>query len=251
MFGKSLSIALFALTPLIGQGNEIATLGGQLLARTEVARQALAHRDTTAALDQIAQAIAAADQIRAASKSSEEPLRVELSRDVDAISTIVPAKPRGSADRLKKNSSVSQVSGTYNATVLNVSSARNHLVAAQTALNNGDLDAAATDLASVEGDKSFTSYNGEMPLMQARDNLALALARVRDTKYKDAILALKSASRAIDRYAHQEPRPKHAQRASTVAIQLNAFADRIEKDHEDAADRIAGWMAQVNDWDRQ
>jgi hypothetical protein len=250
MLVKSLAITLLSLSTLLAQGNEIANLGAGLLAHTEVARQAVAHHDSRAALDQIAQALAAAEQIRAASNSNEEPLRVQIARDVDAVSTTVPAKRRGSADRLKPNSSVSQVSGSYNATVLNVSSARNHLLAAQTALSKGDMDAAAADLAAVEADKVIEVYNGDLPLMQARDNLVLALARVRDGKYKDAILPLKSASRAIDRYAHQEPRPHHADRAARVSLEVDALAEHIDKDHEDAAGRIAGWLSFVKDWDR-
>jgi hypothetical protein len=140
------------------------------------------------------------------------------------------------------------VSGTYTVTTLNVSSARNHLLAAQTALNSGDLEAAATDLAAVDGDAVTTSYNGEMPLAQAKDNLAIAMARVRDGKYKDAILPLKSAARALDRFANQEPRPPHAEMAQKMSLEINAYADRIQKDHDDASDRVAGWLDHATGW---
>ena len=248
MSGRSLTIALIGLSPLLGQRHEMATLGSSVLQHTDIARQALANHDTKAALDHVGQALAATDQIRAAANSSEEPLRVEIARDVDAVSTRAPAKRHGSADRLQPNSSVSQVSGTYNSTILNVSSARNHLLAAQTALNHGDADAAGTDLAAVQGDTVASSFNGELPLVQARDNLALAQARVRDGKYKDAILPLKSAARALDRFANQEPRPQHADMAARMSLELNAYADRIEKDHVDAPDRVAGWLDHVTSW---
>jgi hypothetical protein len=248
MPGKSLAIVLFALSPLAAQSTEVATLGSSLMQRADVARQALAHRDTKAAQDHIAQALAAADKIKAASPAAEEPLRVPLASAFDGVSTIVPAKGRGSANRLKHNSSVSEVHGTYTATMLNVTSARNHLLAAQAALNKGDTNAAVTDLVAVRSDVVTTSINGELPLAQARNNLVIAQARIRDGKYKDAVLPLNSAGRALDRFAHAKPAPRHAEMATKMAIQMNAYAERIERDHVDAADRVAGWLSHVTDW---
>jgi hypothetical protein len=248
MFGKSLAIALLALGPLCAQQSDSPALGTSVLQHADIARQALANHDTKAALDHITQALAAVDQIKAASPGAEEPLRVRLASALDAVSTIVPAKRSGSADRLKSNSSVSEVNGTYTVTALNVSSARNHLLAAQSAVKAGDNDAAATDVAAVQGDVTTTSMSGDLPLVQAKNDLAIALARVRDSKYKDSILPLKSASRALDRFVHQEPKPHHAEMASKMALEINAYSERIEKDHTDASDRVAGWLDHVNGW---
>jgi YfdX protein len=248
MFGKSLAIALIALAPVCAQQTDVPTLGASVLQHADIARQALANHDTKAAQDHIAQALAATDRIKAASPGAEEPLRVRLASALDAVSTIVPAKRRGSADRLKSNSSVSEVNGTYTATTLNVSSARNHLLAAQSALKAGDNEAAANDIAAVQSDVTTTTMSGDLPLVQAKNDLAIALARVRDGKYKDAILPLNSASRALDRFVHQEPRPHHADMAAKMSLEMNAYAERIEKDHADAADRLAGWLEHVNGW---
>jgi hypothetical protein len=248
MSGKPIAIAVLAVSPLLGQQVDIRTLGASVLQHTEVAGQALANHDTRTALEEVRQALAATDQINAASPAAEEPLRVPLASDFDAISTMVPAKRHGSAGRLKHNSSVSEVNGTYTVTALNVSSARAYLLAAQTALRSGDLDAASTDLASVKGDVVTSSFTGAMPLVQAKDNLNLATARVKDGKFKDAILPLKSASRALQSFAHQEPQPRHADLAAKIALDMDAYADRIEKDHQDASGRIAGWLDQVTAW---
>jgi len=249
MFGKSLVIGFIAFAPLLAQQQgDFRVAGASVLQHTRMARQALALHETKGALAEVGQALAEGDQIRAAFPATQEPVQVSLGSDFDAVSTIVPAKRRGSADRLKHNSSVSEVSGKYTVTMLNVSSARNHLLAAQTALNAGDVNAAGTDLAAVDGDVVTNTYNGDMPLAQAKDNLAIALARVRDTKYKDAILPLKSASRALDRFAHQAPAPHHAQRAEKLSLDMNAFAERIEKDHEDAPGRITAWLDEVTGW---
>jgi hypothetical protein len=131
-----------------------------------------------------------------------------------------------------------------------VSSARAHLEAARAALEKGDHEAARSDLAAVQSDVVTNTYSGEFPLVQARENLAIALARVRDGKYKDAVLPLNSAARALDRWAHQEPRPKPkiADRAMRMSVQINAYAERIVHDHADAIDRVNGWWQQVTDW---
>src|SRR5215472_14612275 len=107
MFGKSLTVGLIALWPLLAQPQaEVRTRAASVLQHTQIARQALDHRDSRAALDHIAQALAATDQIKAALPTQEEPVRVALASDFDAVSTMVPAKRHGSADRLKHNSSV-------------------------------------------------------------------------------------------------------------------------------------------------
>jgi hypothetical protein len=248
MFGKSLAIGLIALAPLLAQTPDFRAQGALVLEHTKVARQAVANQDTQAALDQIGQALAAANQIKVAQPGAEEPLQVPLSSDFDGVSTMVPAKKRGSLDRMKPNSSVSEVQGNYTVTTLNVSSASNHLMAAQAALRNGDSATADSNLAAVQGDVVTRSYNGEMPLVQAKDNLALVMARVQEGKYKDAVLPLKSASRALDRFAHQDPQPRHAKYAEKLSIDMNAYAERIQKDHADAPDRVTGWLDQVNHW---
>lgn len=234
MIGKSFlsGLLLVCVCTLPGQTRlETANLGTGLLQHVDIARQALAHRDTQAALNEIAQSVAMADRIK-------DPA-IPLSSDFDAVSTTVPVKRR---------SSVSEVTGNYTATILNVASARGHLLAAQAALQKGDLDAAGLDLNAVHGDVSNKSYSGDLPLVQAKENLDLALGRVKDGKYKDAILPLKSASRALDRFAHQDPAPRHADVASRFGVEIDAYAERIAKDHADAADRITGWLDKVDDW---
>jgi YfdX protein len=252
MFGKSLvtGIALICIGwPLPGQQRvEMATVASSVLQHTDVAHQAITHGDTQTALDRVRQALAATDQLLAASKSDGEPLRVPIASDFEGVSTMVPAKRHGSADRLQHNASISEVNGWYTATILNVSSARTHLLAAQTALEHGDRDAADLDLAAAQGDVTTKSISGDLPLVQAKDNLDLALTRVRDGNYKDAILPLKSAARALDRFAHQSPAPPAADVASRFSIGIDAFAERIAKDHDDAADRITGWLDRVTDW---
>ena len=236
MFGKSLiaGIALLASGALFGQQRvELATLASGILQHTDVARQAIAHRDAPAAQNHIRQALEMAGKIK--------DTFAHISSEFDTVSTTVSSKRHGSG-------SVSEVNGSYTTTILNVASARNHLLAAQAALEKGDLDAAGTDLAAVQADVVTKTFNGDLPLVQAKDNLEIALARVREGKYKDAILPLKSAARALDRFAHQNPAPQPADVVSRFSIEIDAYAERITKDHADAPDRVTAWLNQVTDW---
>ena len=216
--------------------------------QADIARQAIANHDTPAARQHAQQALADAAKIQEMMGSPAEPLIVPIYMEFESTSLMVPAKRHGSADRLKHNASVSEVSGDYTATFLNVTSARVHLRAGLEALDKNDLNAAGADMAAVQADVTTKTYTGEFPLVQARENLALARTRVLDGKYKDAILPLKSAARALDRWAHEGPRPKVADLAARLSVEIDGYAERVSHDHADAVDRITSWWDQVTDW---
>jgi YfdX protein len=210
---------------------ELSTQAASLVRQAEIARQAVANHDPSVARDHVQQALALAAKLPEAA--------VPISSEFEGVSTLVPAKRR---------TSVSAVTGEYTATTLNVSAARGHLQAALAAIDKGDLEAAGADLAAMQSEVVTKTYSGEFPLVQARDNLAIARARATEAKYKDAILPLKSAARALDRWAHEAPRPKFADLAARLSIELEAYAERIGHDHDDAVDRISAWCDQVTDW---
>src|SRR5262249_40800795 len=133
-------------------------------------------------------------------------------------------------------------------TFVNVTNALNQLQAAQTALTAGDPSAAALDLAALQGSVVSRSYRGEFPLVQARENLAIARTRAQTGNFKDAILPLKSAARALDRFAQQSSARRYADLAERMRIEIDGYAERITRDHGDALDRITAWENQVSDW---
>jgi hypothetical protein len=224
---------------------EVSAEAAGILAQTDVARQALANHDTAAALGYVNQALQKVEKVERMAGGSQ-PLIVPLAGEFEGESTMVPAKRH--SDRLKHNASVSEVTGKYTATTLNVSTARQQLEAARAALTNNDPSAADADLAAVQAAVVTKSFDGDLPLAQARENLALARKRVLDGKYKDAILPLKSAARALDRFARQAPRPEIADVAERMRIDIDAYAEHITHDHADALDRLAGWSDQVTRW---
>ena len=227
---------------------EISSAAANLLQQADIARQAAANHDVTGAREHAQQALAAAAKIQQLAGSPPDPLVVPIYIEFESISTMVPAKRHGSADRLKHNASVSEVTGDYTATSLNVSSAHAHLQAGLAALDRIDTNAAGADFSAVQADVSTKTYSGQFPLVRARENLALARTRAMDNKYKDAVLPLKSAARALNSWAHQKPTPKVADVAARLSVEMDAYAERIAHDHGDAVNRITAWWDQVTDW---
>jgi hypothetical protein len=235
-----LAIALEAQTNPDTRRQEASTLAAALLSQTDAARQAVAHHDPRAAQGSVRQAMDLAARIETLAAQHGQPVVVTISSDFAKQSTIVPAG--------KRDASISQVSGAYTATRLNITNAQVQLEAARSALQQSDLKAADADLAAVQASVVTRNYTGDMPVMQARENLAIAQSRVRQGAYKDAILPLKSASRALDRFAQQMPKPQQSELAERMKLDIDAYADRILHDHSDALDRINGWYSQVTDW---
>ena len=66
----------------------------------------------------------------------------------------------------------------------------------QTALDQGDLATAGADLAAVQSAVVTKTFRGDLPLVQARENLEIARTRVEEGDYKDAVMPLKAAARA-------------------------------------------------------
>jgi hypothetical protein len=246
-------IALLASFPLIaqqsdtGRWRQLSNMAASLLAQADVARQAVAHRDSTAAESAIRQALSETELIQGTAPPAD-PLMVPISVDFDSSEMSAPARAHHAASRLKRNADIAEATGDYNATILNVTAARQHLEAAQAALYRGDFAAADSDLTGVQQAVTKKTYSGELPLVQARDNLTLARGRALAGNYKDTILPLESASRALDRFAQSHLGTSQANRAEEMHIQIDALAQHITKDHATAVDQITGWWDQVADW---
>lgn len=233
-------VTLFAHTSSDMRRQEISTLAASLLQQTDLARQAIAHHDQRAAQEAIRQAQDLTRKIETTAGTRNQPLVVTVSSQLDKEATMVPAR--------KRNASISEVRGTLTATLLNVTNARLKLESASQALQAGDFNAADMDLAAVQAGAVTKTYTGDMPVMQARENLSIARSRVQQGDYKDAILPLKSAASALDRFAQQVPKPQQAELAEKMKLDIDAYAERITHDHTDALDRVNGWYDQVDDW---
>jgi hypothetical protein len=89
-------------------------------------------------------------------------------------------------------------------------------------------------------------YDGT-PLLKTKLALELARARVREDRFQDAASALRDAAHALADYEKLSPGP-HAETAEFIRHEIEAYASKIGRNHEDAADRIDLWLERANRW---
>jgi hypothetical protein len=149
------------------------------------------------------------------------------------------------AERLKKNTNVSAVEQQTVADELNVTTAQSNLDAAQAALQRLDWQAADTALAAVENLVHTSANDQNVPLLQARQNLLLARARIVDGKASDAVLPLRQAGNALAQFEHQSQGPM-AQQAEDMRQNIDAMARHIKADA--SLEKIDDWLHTVQKW---
>ena len=91
---------------------------------------------------------------------------------------------------------------------------------------------------------------GELPLVTARDNLALAKELAKSKDYDGASFALNHAKDALKEYQKTAEKDKAAQVAK-LQTEISALQTEIAKDKPSVAanieKRISGWMHEIED----
>lgn len=85
------------------------------------------------------------------------------------------------------------------------------------------------------------------PLWRAKLAFELARARVLENRYADAAAALRDASKALADYEKASPGP-HAETSRFIRGELDVYAPRMVRNHEDALDRIDLWRQPIDEW---
>ena len=88
-----------------------------------------------------------------------------------------------------------------------------------------------------------------LPLLEARQHLALADNLVRDGRYDGASAELNAASKALGDYAAAQP--AKAERVNAVRQDMTSSASSINQNVADMDSKIHGWWNQVTDWAQQ
>jgi hypothetical protein len=141
---------------------------------------------------------------------------------------------------------VQSVVGQYTSVALDTNMAKNHLEAAQQALNNNNPQAADQALRAVQDSLVESSVATDMPLMRARQNLMLARSAANQGDYAEAQAALKGASQALQNYEQNGGR--HANDARQLRSQIDSFDQSIQQNHTNASAKIESWWNQITDW---
>jgi hypothetical protein len=238
--------AAFAQTQSSGTGSErVSELASRMLERTVQARAALSKGDKDVARQHVVEALANVTAMEVARPKAPQPMMVTLYTESVQIAVKNP-KPVGAGTGSANRAEVQQVTGESTRVALDVTDAKKHLTAALGAIDKGDLGAAGQDLASVDGDVKAESKVGDQPLIQARENLALALDDVRQQRFADAAAPLRAASAGLNEYSQGKSR--YAKDAGKLRGEIDGMAASIEKEHAGADAKIAGWSKEITGW---
>ncbi|HEY7389073.1 MAG TPA: hypothetical protein VH640_11235 [Bryobacteraceae bacterium] len=223
----------------------IPGLAGGILAQSKLAQQAVLQHDKAAALDHIRQGSASAAQIlQATPPSAPRPVLVRIYKSTETTTTYAPAKRNG---RLKKYATAAGTETQITTGRLDVSSAATRLQDAEAAVERDDWTTANSDLRAIPESVIQTTVQGNMPLLEARQNLRLAKMRVEEGHYKDAAVPLRAAADDLADYEHLSPGAL-GQNAEYFRQQIANYAGTIAKNHQDAAMQIDYWLGYVDKW---
>lgn len=247
-------------SPKARQSREV----GRMLHETEMARRAVQNQNKQQALQNIQQALN--DANNAASGMNGRNL-VPLYAELDEYSVIGPimrhrqsngsnsngsnTANHGSADRSNNTNStgramaVDQVVGDYTDVAIDLQSARQHLQAAQNALNNGNWDQAKQALQAVDDSLVVESIASDMPLLRAREDLVLARDNEKAGHYRQAQAQVRAASRALDDFERNSGTTAHKQEIERLRSEMNNDAQNMDTNRSDANSRIESWWNQT------
>jgi hypothetical protein len=253
-------ILSFPVTAILGagavwapnlSGQDLPGMAASVIQQSELARQAVTARDSAAAVDHIRQATALADEILKATPQQPQPVLVRVDKEVDTSTTYAPVKGNKSGEfsenRLKNNTWVQDAQENITISKLDVTSAAMRLQAAQNAIGREDWVTADSQLAAIPASVIRTNVEGNLPLLEARQNLRLARMRVQEEKFKDARLPLLAAARDLADYEKLSPGPR-AQEAESLRQQIDAYSRTVRHDHTNAVNQIDAWLSPIDKW---
>lgn len=144
------------------------------------------------------------------------------------------------------NIGVRQVEGQFTSIGLDANMAAQDLRAAKQALSNGDMQTADRDLRAVQDNVVLVSVGSDMPLVQARENLALARMAAKQGNYQEVHADLNAACRTLGTYGEEGARYSSA--AGNLRSQIENYNQSIQSNHADASSQIASWWDQTAGW---
>lgn len=241
-----------------------------MLHHTDMARQAIRERNQQKAKTHIDQALEAAGKIQTTAEtipiytefeqvSVIEPLQAArteregestASREAPQTQTQTQSAERQQQPSTQQPSGavVEDVEGGFTSVAVDMSQARTHLDAAKTALRNNDMMGADRALQAVQTSVSMTTAQADMPLVKARQNLALALTQVRENQASAAQAPLKEAIDALESY-RQMPSAKHSTEAAQLSRDIQNYVGTMQQKSQSAtAEQIQQWWNMVANW---
>ncbi|PWU02202.1 MAG: hypothetical protein C5B51_21340 [Terriglobia bacterium] len=177
-----------------------------------------------------------------------------ISKETERTATYSLVKPgkdgQITTSRIKKHTSIREVTSEVNTTSLNVTSAAGHLRLAQAALEREEWILGDSELAAVPNSVMHQNSEGNMPLLKARENLMLARARVLEDKPGAAEAPLRAAAQALAEFERLSPGPRTV-KAEAIRQEIDVYVRHVREDHANAIAQIDLWLDPINEWSRQ
>lgn len=250
----SMSILLAAGAALWLPAQDLPGMAAGVLEQTDLARQAIAMNDTPAAIDHIHQAQTLALDIRKQVPADSNSMLIPVYTETERTITYRPVKKSKNdeltAKRLKKDTNIRDVDATTTSNKLDVAQAELHLRDADAAASQADWTRAQAALQAVSNSVVRTQVNANMPLLRARENLMLAKSRVLEDKSGAAAMPLRSAAQALADYEAVAPATRAA-KAASMRQELEAYAGKVGRDRENAAQQIDYWLGPIDQWNSE
>lgn len=228
---------------------QLSSLSARMLNNTAQAKIAAENQDKQDALMYIGRAQRELQQIRGERSDKMVPIYSEVT-DVWVLGPMLNARhgqqPEASQAPPTQNTqnhgiAVRDVRDRYTGIWLDTEGDQAHLQAAENAIHSGNFAAARSALSAVQDSLVVERVSGDLPLMQARENLVLAREAANRGDHAEEQTAIRAADHALREYAKDNGR--HAQQAQQLCQQMTQQASSNV-----SANQINQWWNEVSDW---
>ena len=261
-YGQTQQTQMEGEAPRVKQSRAAA----KMLDHTAKARQAIQSKNQRQAVSHVNEALEAAGKIQ--TTAGIIPIYTELEQ-VSIIGPLQAARTQGQAaseaareaepgttteqqppatGEAERGVVVREVEGGFTRVAVDMSQARTHLDAAKTALQSNDMAQADKALQAVQTSVSMVTVDADMPLVKARQNLALAMWQVKQGQASNAQAPLREAASALDSY-RQMPGAAHSSEAAQLSKDIQNFVSTMQQQSQtQTTDHIQQWWNRVADW---
>jgi hypothetical protein len=241
---------------MAGNQAQRSRMAAEMLRHVDQARQAVERNNRTQALQHVKEARSAFDRLEQA-MSADGGKVVPIYQELEQVSILGPIKAakqsseeegagRSSADRAAP-AAVQESAAEYTVISLDTTAVKPHLEAVEAALEQGNLRQADAGLKTIQSGVSLASVSSDLPLLRARQNLAMAHRLASEGRYEEAGGPLKEAAEALNTYATTLTGTRAAE-ATRTRDEIRDFARNIGQNHSDAASQISTWWDRTTAW---
>jgi hypothetical protein len=250
VFASGTLLAAAATEPTVHDEQQMTRLGSQILQDADHADQALQKNDDNAADTDIDDAMSLRTKLAERAKTDGGSMVVPLYTDLDdteylsAVGKKTTTNGTAPASAATSETVRSNVGGvTYLAIDLNKTNSR--LNAAKIAIRNKNDQAAEDSLAAIGSNLVAVSVSTDLPLLTAREDLALARIALNAKNNQAATADLHQASQALAAYAASGP---HADDAKKLASEIDASLTGSATAPSAPSQNVDSWWERVKDW---